>query len=750
MANNIHVDVLFRLDKAEKALKKLEGKSAKSGKKAGKELSKGFSEQVSIGIGSIAKQAIGLSLAFRAVGKAVQFANESFNDFRKFGKGLAEVNTLLPKNQKLTQASINTLQDFSVQFGSSAQSQAKAFYNVVSAGVKGTAKQLQTLSIANKAAVAGLVDIDSSASVLVSSVNAYAKSGLTAQRASDILFATVREGQTTFGELASSLGNTTSIAANAGVKYEELAGSLAFVTKSGIKTDVAVTGLRQVFASIIKPSKEASDEAKRLGLEFNKSAIQSKGFAGFLKSVQVATKGNEQSLAKLFGNIRALAPVLNIVNGNFKDFERILNATKNSVGDTSKAFDIMQGSLDIQISQLDQEFSLFGRNLLSLVAPAITEVVSKLRTVGAAINDAIGNKSKTRAQEIGDELVTLSEKIANVKSTLKQFKSNSFLDKIGTFFRTNNPDKSITKLENRLSSFLSQSKKLLAEKKAINEAEASSSDEKVKKIIAGDEKVALSAQGLAEKLKNIGLTRIQQLESQRDAKLAILNQLLETEPQLEGEILSRIAVVQGTFATQEKALLDQRVLNAQASTQGIADAFKVLGKNTKITAGQIAKTTNNVLAAGIGNAFTSVGASIRNGGDALASFADAVEKTFGNLASSIGDFYIKDGIAKVAGGFPGGAAEIAGGSALKLLGGLLGGGSSGGGGGSTSSGASGANKANENLVTPQAIERKTSSQVNITVQGSLVQQEELGAFIQNTLNEVNQKNGIIQVNSRVA
>jgi len=273
----------------------------------------------------------------------------------EFSEALAEVNSILPKTGKLTLATKNQLIEFSNQFAGNAQTQAKAFYSIVSAGVQTTTKQLNVLREANQAAVAGLVDINTAARVLVSSMNTYAAANLTAVQASDALFAAVREGQTTFGELANSLGTAAPLAQAAGVTFAELAGSVAAITKAGISTDIALTGLRAIMSGVIAPSKQAADAAEKLEINFSTAGIRAKGFAEFLKNIKEQTGGSEEALAKLFPNVRALGPILAIVRGNFKDFVRILKATENSSGDTAEAFKVIAESAAFQFNRLTQQ-----------------------------------------------------------------------------------------------------------------------------------------------------------------------------------------------------------------------------------------------------------------------------------------------------------------------------------------------------------------------------------------------------------
>ena len=84
-------------------------------------------------------------------------------------------------------------------------------------------------------------------------------------------------GKTTFGELASSMGQVTPIANSLNVSTNELLSSIAVLTKNGIATSQSVTGLKAAYSNILKPTSDAQKTAKSLGLEFNAAHLKSVG-----------------------------------------------------------------------------------------------------------------------------------------------------------------------------------------------------------------------------------------------------------------------------------------------------------------------------------------------------------------------------------------------------------------------------------------------------------------------------------------
>jgi len=403
-----------------KATITLEGKDAlntlaaldKGIKKLGKDGTKSVSSMT--GAVKVFQGVVGAQVLLRSIDLIGRTLKQGAKDALDFGKAVAEINSIAPRTAAETLALKQQLIGLSNEFAGPAQKQAKAFYNIVSAGVKGTAKQLNTLEIANKAAVAGLVDIDTSARVLVSSVNSYSASSLTALQASDILFTTVKEGITTFGELSGSLGTVAPLASAAGLKFSELGGTLAFLTKVGVRTDQATTGLRAILTGIIKPSQEAATFAKQLGLEFSTTAIKAKGFAGFMKDVIEKTGGTETALAKLFPNVRALGPIIQLANGDFQDFVRILDETAGAAGATNKAFKTITDSASFQFEKLTNQLKNFPTALLTNFEEPLSDGLK-------AINEFVGAQGILLLVDAIDGVVSVFQTFNSAANGVDQF-----------------------------------------------------------------------------------------------------------------------------------------------------------------------------------------------------------------------------------------------------------------------------------------------------------------------------------------
>lgn len=295
-------------------------------------------------------------------------------------RALTEVATL-SKNAK---DNIGALKDearaMAREFGGSAAGQVKAFYQAISAGA-GTVKQAAVLlRDANRLAKAGVTDVLTGVNVLTTAVNAYGAGVLSTADASDAIFTAVKAGKTTVSELASGLGNVIPIASSLGVTFDELLGAVAALTTQGQSTSLAITGVRAILSTVAKPAQEASKMAKRLGIEFNTTALKSKGLRGFLKDVVTKTKGSKESLAQLFGSVEALNAVLAFSGGAGEKFTDVMDGMAKKAGATNTALKTVSESLsdryDVALAKISDRLIDLGDRLLPLVVGAL-ELLAK-------------------------------------------------------------------------------------------------------------------------------------------------------------------------------------------------------------------------------------------------------------------------------------------------------------------------------------------------------------------------------------
>ncbi|WP_343309928.1 phage tail tape measure protein [Blautia celeris] len=360
-----------------------------------------------------------------AGGAAVNFALQA-------GDSLAKVSTIADETvlsmDQISAGAMEVSNDTGVAFADFNE----ALYQTISA-TGDTANAIGYTEIAAKAAKGGFTDTATAVDGLTTIMNSYGLSGVdNMQKVSDMMLMTQNYGKTTFGELASSMGQVIPITSQLDMSIEEVMSIMATLTKNGIGTSEAVTGLKAALSNIISPSTEAAKAADLLGLDFSASALQSKGMTGVMEDVKAAlqqaspefaelsekvavnklrlaeleeqgekssdeyknlkkeTKGMEQSMetlaqaadspiggfATLFGSVEGLNSMMVLTSDTgAKDMQGAMDAMKGSAGATEEAFDKMNnsdmGKIKKELNKLKNTGIEVGNKLLPMVTKAV-------------------------------------------------------------------------------------------------------------------------------------------------------------------------------------------------------------------------------------------------------------------------------------------------------------------------------------------------------------------------------------------
>ncbi len=331
-----------------------------------------------------------------------KLASSSFKFAKDFEMAMLEVQTI-------SQAVNDDFQGMSAQIiavgaevPDTAVGVAKAFYQIVSAGNDGAAA-MDILRSSTKLAVGTITDTETAADALTGIMNAYGKNIGNAASVSDDLFTIIKNGKTTMSELAPSIVQVTGLAAQAGLSWKDLATAFATGTKT-IKTDILTTGIKGFLTAVINQSKDAADEAKRLGLTFNIQALQTKGLAGFLQDVIDKTDGNIESMSKLFPNVRGLTGVLSLAGEEGKVFAEQSENMAKSTGAVTEAFDIM-------IKSAENQAKVLKNNIAVALKPLGDVLLGKVTDIKMALNEMFATG------EMDDVIKTL-EKMAKIVGIL--------------------------------------------------------------------------------------------------------------------------------------------------------------------------------------------------------------------------------------------------------------------------------------------------------------------------------------------
>jgi TP901 family phage tail tape measure protein len=304
------------------------------------------------------------------------------------------------------------------QFGVSANEAAEALFFITSAGLRG-AGATEVLEASLKGAAIGLGDTKTIADLATSAVNAYGESTLGGAEAVDVLAEAVRLGKLAPEELAGSMGQVLPLASNLGVRFDEVGAAMAGMSKTGTDASTAATQLRQILATIAKPTAEADRALADMGLsaEGLREQIKDEGLFATLETLTDAFDGNIEATTEVFGNIRALSGVLDLMGASVDDNRELFRLMADDITVTDEALTIVQ----------DTAANKF--------AVAMETARDSLLEIGLAILEMVSPHLDTFSQWMDENGPAIEEGFIRIYDSLNKFLTSEILANIITKFQ---------------------------------------------------------------------------------------------------------------------------------------------------------------------------------------------------------------------------------------------------------------------------------------------------------------------------
>ena len=338
---------------------------------------------------NILKHSKAIGVGMTAIGASILGVGAvSIKMFADFEAGMREVASLVNLSKDQFNAMSKQVRELARTLGVDAVESTKALYQTISAGVpEGSA--LDFLEIATKAGIAGITDTATAVDGLTTVINAFKLPLEDTQKVADVMFQTVKLGKTTFGELSSGMAIVAPIAATLGLKFEDIAGAVATLTKQGAPTSVAMTQIRSALVALTKPTDGMVVLLNKMGVGTGEAALQTFGFAGTMARLREAADNNNTVLAEAFGRVEGLNAILGVTGQNAQtaadDLEAMQTATEGLGAATDALNEINKGTtrqfseLEAQIKDIAIEI---GKNLSGALDPVIDQVDKILTRIG--------------------------------------------------------------------------------------------------------------------------------------------------------------------------------------------------------------------------------------------------------------------------------------------------------------------------------------------------------------------------------
>ncbi len=286
------------------------------------------------GVGTSMTKHVSVPLA--AVGVA---AGKMYLDF---SKSMGMVSTLIDGTGETVQARTKQLSKdvlkVSDDTGIAANDISEGLYQVISA-YGDTADSSKNLEIAGKAAKAGAATTTDAVNLLSAVTKGYGDTSAEANsKVADLAFMTVKLGQTTFPELASSMGRVVPLAAELKVSQEELFGVMATGTGvTGTAAEVS-TQLRGVLQALMAPTDSMTELMGSLGFETGKAMMEGLGLQGTIDAIVKAANDSGMPLQDYIGSIEGQTLALALAGAQSDTLREKTAAMADSLGAADEAF----------------------------------------------------------------------------------------------------------------------------------------------------------------------------------------------------------------------------------------------------------------------------------------------------------------------------------------------------------------------------------------------------------------------------
>jgi hypothetical protein len=388
--------------------------------------------------------ALGLSAAMLAIGVT------SVRAYNQYEASLNKIVGLVGVARGEVEGFDQAIRRMTSEVGRGPQELAEAMFFVTSAGMRGRAA-MDVLTISAKAATAGLGETASIADAVTSAVNAYGEANLSATRATDVLVAAVREGKLEASQLAPVLGKLLPMSSAMGVSFEQVAGALAVMSRTGLNAAEASTSLGAVLQTLLKPGAEAEKILGEAGLSMSSLKEMAAGPGGLIRvmrTLEEAFRGNDDALSRVVPNVQAFRGVMNILAQDGRIVDSVMQGVANSAGATEAAFAVASQGGAVKMQNALNAMSSAALDLGESLAPAATslaQMVSFASEMGiikdtmGAISDALGLDALNNAYAMEEAVINIAAGVMAIAQWWNEFTEGAkqffgYLKAIGDFF----------------------------------------------------------------------------------------------------------------------------------------------------------------------------------------------------------------------------------------------------------------------------------------------------------------------------
>jgi TP901 family phage tail tape measure protein len=380
---------------------------------------------------TIKKNSESIGKSFGSIGEGTKQVGENFTKYvtaplvgigvavtkfaTDFNAEMANVASLGLAPERVNELKKN-VQEMAVSVGKDTGDLARGLYQVVSA-FGDTADTAKILEINARAAAAGLATTEEAIALTSAVTKGYGDTSAAAvTKVADLAFQTVKLGQTTFPELASSIGRVTPIAAELGIAQEELFAVMATGTGvTGTASEVS-TQLRGILQSLMAPTGDMTELLDDMGFATGKAMLEQLGLQESIETIIKVANDSGRPLQGYIGSIEGQTLALTLAGSQSVTFTEKMAAMAKVAGSTDEAFKAQTAGINANgfaMAQLRSEVQVMAQKLGDALAPALKDVIELVKPMVAWVMESI-----KRFSEMDDSQKKLIITIAAVAAAI--------------------------------------------------------------------------------------------------------------------------------------------------------------------------------------------------------------------------------------------------------------------------------------------------------------------------------------------
>lgn len=351
----------------------------------------------------------------------------SFKLYKDYESVVTKITSLTDVSKEAWSSLESQVKEIAETTGKSLKEVTEGFYFIASSGFQGAAA-LDILDKSAKAAASGLGSSADVSQLLTSVLQAYGEENISASKATDILIRSVKDGKAEASDMATNLGRILPVAAQMNVSFDQVSAAVAGLTLIGMDVPEAVTAIRGVLSEMLNMSEQGKQALLDMGTSYDElyNVLTTQGLLPFLQQIDtLVAQFGEQSIAKVFNNVRSLTGVLGLVGKNSEQVAAIFNDIAAANGDLDAAFKNTQQTLEykwnVAVESATGVLVELGTGIKGALVPVLNLLTNVMKGVSSFFSK-LSDSTKTTIVVVGGIVAALGPALLIGSQLLKMIK----------------------------------------------------------------------------------------------------------------------------------------------------------------------------------------------------------------------------------------------------------------------------------------------------------------------------------------